>query len=193
MNDEFNKLRLAAARARKATAAFERALARDEKRYDAAVELANQYSYARRNGEAAELLGHYESSLDNSPMYLDLAGAVYTDIGLSQKAWPDARIVHLIRNPMDSYFSIYKQVVICTYKISYSLKGLGAYYVAYDRLRRHWQNVLKDRMIVVQYESLVSVQVREKVHTASVRRWTRFAWQLQPLKAHLESAGIQVE
>ena len=75
-------------RPREATKAFEKALAMDEKRYDAAVELANQYSYARRNGDAAALLERYEQALTNSPRYLDMAGAVYTDIGLSDKAWP---------------------------------------------------------------------------------------------------------
>ena len=40
----------------KAAQAFEKALDLDLDRYDAAVELANQYSIARRNGEAAELL-----------------------------------------------------------------------------------------------------------------------------------------
>lgn len=71
-----------------AIAAFEKALSLDPKRYDAAVELANQYSIARRNGDAAELLGRYADALDNSPLYLDLAGTVYTDIGLSERAWP---------------------------------------------------------------------------------------------------------
>ena len=72
----------------KAAAAFEKALALDPDRYDAAIELANQYSVSRRNGEAAALLGKYEEKLGNSPMYLDLAGTIYTEIGMPQKAWP---------------------------------------------------------------------------------------------------------
>ena len=35
-----------------------------------------------------------------------------------------------------------------------------------------------------------SVQIREKAHTRSVRRWTRYEKQLQSLKEHLERAGI---
>ena len=37
-----------------------------------------------------------------------------------------------------------------------------------------------------------SVQIREKAHTRSVRRWTRYEKQLQSLREHLESAGIDV-
>ena len=38
-----------------------------------------------------------------------------------------------------------------------------------------------------------SVQVRSKINTASVQRWKRYENQLQPLREHLEQAGIAVE
>ena len=78
----------AAARPKKATKAFESVLEIDASRYDAAVELASQYSMARRNRAVAELLGRYEELLANSPRYLDMAATVYTEIGLPERAWP---------------------------------------------------------------------------------------------------------
>ena len=78
----------AAEHPRLATQAFETVLRRDPKRYDAAIELASQYSMARRNGEVKNLMDRYAGLLDNSPMYLDMAGTVYTEIGLAEKAWP---------------------------------------------------------------------------------------------------------
>ncbi|MCB1694288.1 MAG: sulfotransferase, partial [Pseudomonadales bacterium] len=72
----------------RAVEAFEKALSLDESRYDAAVELANQYSIQRRNGDTVAMLERYESRLMNSPMYLDLAGTTYCDVGMPQKAWP---------------------------------------------------------------------------------------------------------
>lgn len=78
----------AAEHPRKSVAAFEAVLARDESRYDAAVELASQYSMGRRNAEVVALLEKYTSMLGNSPRYLNMAGSVYTDIGLPEKAWP---------------------------------------------------------------------------------------------------------
>jgi hypothetical protein len=38
-----------------------------------------------------------------------------------------------------------------------------------------------------------SVQVRQKMHTGSVERWRRYERQLQPLREHLEAAGIVVD
>lgn len=167
--------------------------------------------------------------LGEEPMFIDKLPFNFMYLGFIAKAWPDAKIVNMVRNPMDSCFSMYKQVFTWAYKFSYSLDWLGQYYIAHDRLNRHWQSLLGDRMIEVQYETLVndpenqtrllldrlgldfeigcldfdknraptttasSVQVREKVHSGSVDRWTHFAKGLQPLREQLESAGIQIE
>jgi tetratricopeptide (TPR) repeat protein len=94
--------------------------------------------------------------LGKEPFFIDKLPFNFLFLGFIAKAWPDARIVHLGRNPMDACFSMYKQIFTWAYKFSYSLDGLGQYYVAYDRLRNHWREVLQDRLIEVEYESLVS-------------------------------------
>jgi predicted Zn-dependent protease len=71
-----------------ASEAFEKALSLDPARYDAAIELASQYVMSIRNTEAINLLENYTSSLSNSPRYLDMAGTIYTDIGLPSLALP---------------------------------------------------------------------------------------------------------
>jgi len=167
--------------------------------------------------------------LGDEPMFIDKLPFNFLFLGFIARAWPNARIIHLRRNPMDACFSMYKQVFTWAYKFSYSLDWLGRYYVAYDRMLNHWRELLKDRLIEVEYESLVadhegqtrilldklgldfeqacldfdqnktpsatasSVQVREKAHTRSVNKWKKFERQLQPLREHLESAGIRIE
>jgi tetratricopeptide (TPR) repeat protein len=174
-------------------------------------------------------LSSVEYRLGGEPMFIDKLPFNFLYAGFIAKAWPQARIVHLVRNPMDSCFSMFKQVFTWAYKYSYSLNDLARYYLAHDRLRKHWQDLLGKRMVEVEYEALVSdqeaqtrrllealelefepaclefdknkapsttassVQVRAKVHTDSVRRWKRFERQLQPLRDHLEGAGIDIE
>ncbi|WP_293746880.1 tetratricopeptide repeat-containing sulfotransferase family protein [uncultured Paraglaciecola sp.] len=94
--------------------------------------------------------------LAKEPFFIDKLPFNFLFLGFIAKAWPDARIVHLGRNPMDACFSMYKQIFTWAYKFSYSLEGLGQYYVAYDRLRNHWRDVLQERLIEVEYEFLVS-------------------------------------
>lgn len=94
--------------------------------------------------------------LAEEPFFIDKLPFNFLFLGFIAKAWPDARIIHLGRNPMDACFSMYKQIFTWAYKFSYSLDGLGQYYVAYNRLRNHWREVLQDRLIEVEYESLVT-------------------------------------
>ena len=56
---------------------------------------------------------------------------------------------------MDACFALYKQSF---FRYAYTLDDLGPYYAAHDRLRNHWREVLNDRMIEVEYESLVTDQ-----------------------------------
>lgn len=99
--------------------------------------------------------------LGPEPMFIDKLPFNFLYLGFIARAWPEARIVHLVRNPMDACFSMYKQVFTWAYKFSYSLDSLGRYYVAHERLRRHWQEVLGDRLVEVEYEALVANQEGE--------------------------------
>ena len=96
--------------------------------------------------------------LGDEPIFIDKLPFNVLYLGFLAKAWPDAPIVLLRRNPMDSCFSMFKQAFTWAYKFSYDLEDLGTYYVAYDRLCRHWKNLIGDRLIEVEYESLVSNQ-----------------------------------
>lgn len=107
-----------------------------------------------------EIAWGYENAvayrLGDEPYFIDKLPFNFMYLGFIAKAWPNAKIVHLVRNPMDACFSMYKQVFTWAYKFSYSLDWLGQYYIAHDRLRKHWQSLLGDRMIEVQYETLVA-------------------------------------
>ncbi len=93
----------AARRPKRAATAFSQALALNPKRYDAAIELASQHSLARRNGEAAKLLEQYQGFLDNSPRYLDMAGTIYTEIGMAEKAMPLYELANRLQPGIDLF------------------------------------------------------------------------------------------
>jgi len=108
------------------------------------------------------IAGGYTEAVDyklgDKPMFIDKLPFNYLYLGFIAKAYPHARIIHLKRHPLDACFAMYKQVFTWAYKFSYTLKSLGRYYVAYNRLCNHWREVLGDRLIEVEYESLVADQ-----------------------------------
>lgn len=77
------------------------------------------------------------------------------------KALPQAKIVCLLRNPMDACFSNLKELFSGdAYGYSYDLGELADHYVRFRRLVQHWQEVLAGRFHVVEYEALVSDPLR---------------------------------
>ncbi|MBT8090785.1 MAG: sulfotransferase [Gammaproteobacteria bacterium] len=96
--------------------------------------------------------------LGDEPYFVEKLPENVLYLGFAAKAWPNARIVHLRRHPMDACFAVYKQSF---FRFAYSLDDLARYYLAYDRLSRHWRTVLDSRMVELNYEDLVSDQEAE--------------------------------
>ena len=77
-------------------------------------------------------------------------------VGLIRLALPNARIIHVRRNPIDTCFSIYTKLFLDNIGFAYDLGELGRYYSAYETLMTHWRAVLPAGiMLEVQYEALV--------------------------------------
>ena len=96
--------------------------------------------------------------LGDKPFFVEKLPENVLYLGFIAKSWPDARIIHMRRHPMDACFATFKQSY---FRFAYSLDDLAEYYLAYDRLSLHWRDVLGDRMIEVEYENLVSEPERE--------------------------------
>ena len=85
-----------------------------------------------------------------------LPGNFY-NIGLIKTLFPDARIIHCQRNPLDSCISIFFHYFMGL-KCSFDLAELGKYYLDYQRLMSHWQDLFPGEIFTVQYEDLVTDQ-----------------------------------
>ncbi|MDH5764377.1 MAG: sulfotransferase [Gammaproteobacteria bacterium] len=70
--------------------------------------------------------------------------------------FPDARIIHCVRNPMDTCLSIYFQEFAGHHDYAYNLENLGRYYSAYKHLMHHYRDVDNIPFLEVVYEDLVA-------------------------------------
>ncbi|HEY8950504.1 MAG TPA: sulfotransferase [Rhizomicrobium sp.] len=81
----------------------------------------------------------------------------FQHLGLIHLALPNAKIIHVRRDPMDTCFSCYSKLFLNGLDYTYDLGELGRYYRMYDALMAHWHSVLPDgAMLDVQYETLVN-------------------------------------
>ncbi|WP_417450471.1 tetratricopeptide repeat-containing sulfotransferase family protein [Kordiimonas sp.] len=76
--------------------------------------------------------------------------------GLIKKALPNAKIIHLVRNPMDTCFAVYKTLFNQAYFFSYNLSDLAEYYTAYHKLMAHWSALMPGEILDVSYEKMVT-------------------------------------
>jgi tetratricopeptide (TPR) repeat protein len=80
-------------------------------------------------------------------------------IGLIHTMLPNAKIIHVNRNPVDTCLSCFTQLFDVGQYHTYNLTELGRYYVDYARLMEHWRSVLSaDAFLDVQYEDIVANQ-----------------------------------
>jgi tetratricopeptide (TPR) repeat protein len=78
-------------------------------------------------------------------------------VGLIHLALPNARIIHVRRDPLDTCFSCFSLLFSGDQSFTYDLGELGRYYLGYATLMQHWRRVLPHSvMIDVQYEDLVA-------------------------------------
>ncbi len=105
-------------------------------------ELAQEYLRALR--EAAP---HATRIVNKMPHNFEL-------VWLITLLFPRARIVHCVRDPMDTCLSVFMQHFSGSHGYSRDLGNLGSYYREYQRLTRHWHAVLGRPMLDHSYEEL---------------------------------------
>jgi tetratricopeptide (TPR) repeat protein len=77
-------------------------------------------------------------------------------VGLIHLMLPGARIIHTMRDPVDTCVSCFSKLFAAGQKYSYDLGELGRAYRRYYRLIAHWRSVLPPgAMLEVRYEDVV--------------------------------------
>lgn len=78
-------------------------------------------------------------------------------IGLIKRLFPDAKIVHTVRNPVDTCLSVYFQH-IDQRLVGYAsdLADAGHYYGEYRRMMAHWKTVFADEIFDFDYDRFVA-------------------------------------
>ncbi|MGA9867339.1 MAG: sulfotransferase, partial [Acetobacteraceae bacterium] len=78
-------------------------------------------------------------------------------IGLIHLVFPNARIIHCRRHPVDTTLSNYFTNFSAPMAYTYDKGHLAFYYRCYERLMAHWRSVLpQGTMLEVQYEELIA-------------------------------------
>lgn len=122
--------------------------------------------------------------------FTDKLPANFLYIGHIARALPNARIVCLRRNPMDTVWSNYKNLFASQsayYAYSYDLMDTARYYARFDRLMALWESLWPGRVLQLSYEALVADQEGQ---TRRLLEHCGLEWDEACLSFHENSAAV---
>ena len=136
--------------------------------------------------------------VDNMPLN-------FRALGLIALVFPNAKIIHSVRHPLDTCLSLYR-TPLRGYNRTFAndLETLGQFYIQYAELMRHWREVLPLEIHDVRYEDIVGQPEAkakevisymgldweddcldeaqlESIDRTSVNQWQSYEDQLKPL------------
>ena len=90
------------------------------------------------------------------PFVCDKMPQNFRFIGVILECFPNAKIIHCQRDPIDTCLSLYKHHFPMTnHAYGYKLEELGQYYHLYTDLMAHWHALAPGKIYDLQYESLI--------------------------------------
>lgn len=114
--------------------------------------------------QSVELATSYLRSGPESDVSADKSLSLYTKLGMIPILFPNAKILHVQRDPLDSAVSAF-----CLHfegdnlAYTYDLEHLGRAHLGFQRAMEHWHRTLPMPILTVPYEELV----------ADIEPWTR--------------------
>ena len=144
------------------------------------------------------------------PFVVDTLPINFYYVGFIRLLFPNARVIHCCRQPMDACWFIYQMTFgNRAYNYSNDFDALAVYYKGYYDLIEHWHSVLPGFMLDLHYEQLISDTEHElsrllsyvglewdgacldqyenaPLHQDEIGYWQNYQRYLEPLKAALE-------
>jgi Flp pilus assembly protein TadD len=101
--------------------------------------------------------GHTRHFIDKMPLNFFYAGVI-------RRALPNAKIICVRRNAMDTCLSNFRQLFATSfryYHYSYDILDTGRYFLEFDALARYWRETLDANYMEIAYEDIVADTERE--------------------------------
>jgi len=108
-----------------------------------------QANFVRAYFDRLPEVGGADHVTDKNPWNFDA-------VGLILSLFPDAHVVHVRRNPVETGLSIYCHELPKFQTFAQRLEHIGHYYGQYARLMRQWERLAGDRMTTIQYEDFAA-------------------------------------
>jgi tetratricopeptide (TPR) repeat protein len=129
--------------------------------------------------EYLRILGGFSKTasriINKAPVNSDFLGMIYS-------VFPNARVIYMQRDPIDTCLSCYFQQFLTGLNFTFDLSDLVHYYREHERIMAHWRDVLPPGFILdVPYEGLVADQ---ETWSRKMVEFIGLAWDPRCLEFH---------
>jgi len=124
---------------------------------------------------------------DKSPFFVDKLPVNYLNIPLILAALPKAKIIHLVRGPMDACFASFKQLFADAYLHSYDQSEMARHHARYRDLMAHFRQEFPGRIVDISYEDTardLEPNARKLINAL------KLDWEDACLNFHESSSGV---
>jgi tetratricopeptide (TPR) repeat protein len=112
----------------------------------------------------------------------------FNHLGMIHRLFPNARIIYLQRDPIDTCLSCYFQQFTAALNFCLDLRDLAHYYQEHVRLMRHWREVLPaQNLLEVPYEGLITDQ---ETWTRRILEFIDLPWDARCLDFHATDRSV---
>jgi tetratricopeptide (TPR) repeat protein len=118
---------------------------------------------------------------NNMPRVIDKQPLNFKHIGLILLMFPNAKIIHTTRDPIDTCLSCFFQNFSNGQYYSFNLENLSAFYNNYQALMKHWHSIFPQKIYSLSYEGLVADQ---ESATRDLLNFCDLPWEKECLSFH---------
>lgn len=125
-----------------------------------------------------------------TPFFVDKLPLNFFYVGLIRRALPQARIVCVRRDPLDTCLSNYRQLFAIDfpyYHYTYDLLDTGRYFLQFDALMQYWRSVIAHSYYEVHYEAIVADTEAE---TRRLLEFCGLSWHPDCVRFHESTAPV---
>lgn len=120
------------------------------------LELIRRAAHADLKVAGQRYLGGVAWRLRGEAFFTDKLPSNFLNIGFIASALPRARILHMMRDPIETCFSNLRELFSGANPYSYDMTELASYHKQYQRLMAHWHRRFPGRILDVDYSRLVN-------------------------------------
>lgn len=112
----------------------------------------------------------------------------FLNLGFIHLCFPNARIIHCMRNPLDTFISAFQNDMSDYHRYSFDQVIYGQYYIQYLRLMEHWKAVMPGSIHESSYEALTANPADE---VRNILNFLGLPWEEACLKFNEREATVR--